>query len=360
MLIDLHAHAPHPDYYNQHPYWGPAFELQPDGDIKLRVGDWILSLGAPERKAALRQAHAEGKTLEVSEYMERWRDPKFRLAGMDSAGQSAQVVNVPSHCYMYWTDKDFSVSFSRKANEVLAEYCSADPSRLMYWAQAPLNAPEEAAKEIRRACTEFGAKGLSAGGSNFGGLEFDSPEMDPVWQALCDLDLPMFVHGFNQSVTWGDKANTDRYETTSIVGMNYDETKAFWYMINGGVFDRFPDLKVYITHGGGFVPYQLGRLANTNPNLDVYHNKKPFLDYMKNFYFDVELHELPMRQAMVDVIGADRVLYGSNFGGSDAVRHDLTEGLKLSDDDLQKIRWKNACELLHIDPAKVGSPAKGA
>jgi len=360
MLIDLHAHAPHPDYYNQHPYWGPAFELQPDGDIKLRVGDWILTLGAPERKAALRKAHAEGKTLEVSEYMERWRDPKVRLAGMDAAGQNAQVVNVPSHCYMYWTDKDFSVSFSRKANEVLADYCSADPSRLMYWAQAPLNVPEEAAKEIRRACKEFGAKGLSAGGSNFGGLEFDSPEMDPVWRALCDLDLPMFVHGFNQSVTWGDQANTDRYETTSIVGMNYDETKAFWYMINGGVFDRFPDLKVYITHGGGFVPYQLGRLANTNPNLDVYHNKKPFRDYMKNFYFDVELHELPMRQALVDVIGADRVLYGSNFGGSDAVRHDLTEGLKLSDDALQKIRWKNACELLHLDPAKLGSPAKSA
>jgi hypothetical protein len=51
------------------------------------------------------------------------------------------------------------------------------------------------------------------------------------------------------------------------------------------------------------------------------------------------------------------VLYGSNFGGSDAVRHDLTDGLRLSDDDLQKIRWKNACELLHLDPAKLGKPA---
>ncbi|MNR39529.1 Amidohydrolase [compost metagenome] len=98
----------------------------------------------------------------------------------------------------------------------------------------------------------------------------------------------------------------------------------------------------------------MGRLAQTNPNLDVYHNKKPFLDYLSNFYFDVELHEVPMRQALVDIIGADRILYGSNFGGSDAVRHDLTEGLRLSDEDLQKIRWKNACELLHIDPAKLG------
>ena len=64
-----------------------------------------------------------------------------------------------------------------------------------------------------------------------------------------------------------------------------------------------------------------------------------------------------MRQAVVDIMGADRILYGSNFGGSDAVRHDLTHGLKLSDEDLQKIRWKNACELLHLDPAKLGKPA---
>ena len=49
------------------------------------------------------------------------------------------------------------------------------------------------------------------------------------------------------------------------------------------------------------------------------------------------------------------MVYGSNFGGSDAVRHDLTDGLKLSDEDLQKIRWKNACALLHLDPAKLGS-----
>jgi len=357
MLIDLHAHAPHPDYYNQHPHWGPAFELQSDGDIKLRVGEWILTLGAPERKAALRKAHAEGQTLDVGEYMERWRDPKARLAGMDAAGQNAQVVSVPAHCYMYWAEQEFSVSFARKVNDVLAEYCSAQPDRLMFWGLAPLNAPEEAAKEIRRACNELGAKGLSAGGSNFGGLEYDSPELDPVWAAMCDLDLPIFVHGYNQSVTWGDKANTDRYETTSIVGMNYDESRCFWYLVNGGVFDRFPNLKVYITHGGGFVPYQLGRLAQTNPNLDTHHNKKPVLDYMKNFYFDVELHELPMRQALIEVIGADRILYGSNFGGSDVVRHDLTEGLRLSETDMDKIRWKNACELLHLDPSDIGSPA---
>ena len=55
MLIDLHAHAPHPGYYNQHPHWGPFFEQHSDGDIKLRVGHWILGLGSPDRKAAVRR-----------------------------------------------------------------------------------------------------------------------------------------------------------------------------------------------------------------------------------------------------------------------------------------------------------------
>jgi hypothetical protein len=95
---------PAPGLLRPGPVLGPGFfESQPDGDIKLRVGDWILSLGAPERKAALRKAKAEGQALNVQDYMARWRDPKTRLAGMDAAGQNAQVVSVPSHCYMYWT-----------------------------------------------------------------------------------------------------------------------------------------------------------------------------------------------------------------------------------------------------------------
>jgi predicted TIM-barrel fold metal-dependent hydrolase len=207
----------------------------------------------------------------------------------------------------------------------------------------------------------LGAKGVSAGGSNFGGLEFDDEAMYPVYETMCDLDVPFFIHGYNQSVTWGKKANEDRYETSAIVGMNYDESKCFWYMTVGGVLDKFPKLQVYITHAGGFVPYQLGRLAATQPNLDHYKNKRPLPDYINtNFWFDPEIHELPLRQAMVDMIGADRLLYGTNFGGSDAIRFDMTADLKLSNEDKDKIRYKNACKLLRLDPAKLGRAAKVA
>jgi hypothetical protein len=112
MLIDLHAHAPLKGYYNQHPHWGPFFEKHDDGDIRLRVGDWILTLGAPERRAAVRA----GAVLNVEEYLNRWDDPSGRLAGMDALGQDAQVLSVPSHCYMYWADKEFATSYSRTVN----------------------------------------------------------------------------------------------------------------------------------------------------------------------------------------------------------------------------------------------------
>lgn len=350
MLIDLHAHVGHPGFYNQHPHWGPFWEEGADGEIRLRVGHWVLSLGQPERKQALRA----GKAMKLAEWLERCGNPKFRLADMDAAGQDAQVLSVPSHCYMYWADPDFTIRYANKVNEVLAQYCSQGDSRLFFWAHAPLNSPKDCPAVIRRAVKELGAVGMSAGGSNFGGLEFDSPELFPVWETLCDLDLPIFVHGYNQSVTWGSKANDDRYETTAIVGMNYDETKCFWYLVCGGVLDRFPNLKVYITHAGGYVPYQLGRLEETAKNLDVTHNKLPLRAYLKNFWFDPEIHEPGLRQAMVDLIGADRLLYGTNFGGSDAIRFDMTADLKISQEDKDKIRSANAIRLLHLDPNKIG------
>lgn len=350
MLIDLHAHATHPDFYNLHPHWGPFFESAPDGNIRLRVGHWILTLGSPEVRALA----AQGKAPPPEIYLEAGKTPKARLEQMDALGQDVQVVSPPSHCYMYWAEPEFSRDFSRRTNNALAGYSEASGGRIFFWANAPWEQPEEAAKEIRRAVTELGAVGVVCGGSYIAGHELDEPEYDVVWKTMCDLDVPMFVHGFNESVMWGEKANEDRFETTSIVGMNYVETRCFWYMTNGGVFDRFPNLKVYITHGGGFVPYQLGRFNQCNPHLEVTHNKKSLIDYAKNFWFDIELHELPMRQAVLEVIGADRLLYGTNFNGSDFVRDDLTKGLRCTDVELQKIRSENAIELLHLDRAKLG------
>jgi aminocarboxymuconate-semialdehyde decarboxylase len=333
MLIDLHAHHITPGMVNRHDHWGPRITAK-----GIKIGHWVLG-AKNNRLAAENDETAERKLLERFAL-------KRRLEMMEEKGVDKLVVSVPAHFYMYWAG-EFGNQYARVVNDELAAMCAQASGRIHFWGHANLADPSNAAKEIERAVTELGAKGMSMGGANFGGLEVHDEALYPVWEKLCELRVPIFVHGYNQSVTWGEKWTEDRYDTTSIIGMCNDEARLFWYMINAGVLDVFPDLKVYITHGGGFVPYQVRRFHETNLTMAPdSKNKKPVLEYMQNFYFDLDLHSPAMRRAVVEDIGVDRLLYGTNFGGADSHSGDLTEGLGLSETDREKIRSGNTLKLM--------------
>jgi len=330
MIIDLHGHQICPGMLDRHEFWGPKWK---DGTIF--VGDW--ELGTKKRDFA-RDASA----------ILDWMAPDARLQKMDAQGIDVLVVSVPSHMYMYWAG-DYGTEFARITNDEFASFASANPDRLKFWAHVPMADPSAAVTELERAVTELGAVGMGIGGANFGGLEVFDEAYDPLWAKVCELGVPVFVHGYNQSVTWGKQANDDPYDTTSIVGMCYDETRCFWYLVNGGVLDRFPELQVYITHGGGFAPYQLRRMEETNLTMAPdSKNQRKVSEYRENFYFDPLVHSAAMRQAIVTDVGVDRLLYGDNFGGADSIDFDLTEGLGLSDEDRERIRSGNAKQLLGL------------
>jgi aminocarboxymuconate-semialdehyde decarboxylase len=333
MLIDLHAHHITQGMLGRHEHWGPHIT----GSGTLRVGHWTL--GATDK----------GATSSATGGLIGWMDRmslESRLQLMDRTGVDRLVLSVPAHMYMYWAG-DFGTEYAAVVNDELAAFCAGAPDRLSFWGHANLADPAAAAKEVARAVTDLGARGMSMGGSNFGGLQAYDRSLDEVWGTLSDLDLPIFVHGYNESVTWGERANDDPFDTTSIIGMCHDEAVLFWNLINGGVLDRFPNLKVYITHGGGFVPYQVRRMAETNLTMAPdSQNERPLLDYLANFWFDLDLHSPAMRRAVVEDIGADRLLYGSNFGGADSHDGDLTAGLGLDDATREQIRSGNATELL--------------
>ncbi len=250
---------------------------------------------------------------------------------------------------LYHAEADFATRWATTVNDSLAQFCSADPDRFYFWAQIPMQDPQAAAKELERAVTELGAQGVSIGGANFGGRQAHDPALYPVWEKISELGVLVFVHGYNQSVTWGAKACDDPFDTTSIIGMNSDETLFYWYLTNGGVLDDFPDLKILITHGGGFVPFQLGRFNQTNKTMapDA-KNKKDLIEYNPHFYYDLDIHSPIMRRAIIEEVGVDQMLYGDNFSGSDVHEGDLTEGLGLSEADQNKIRSENARPLLKL------------
>lgn len=345
MLIDCHAHLLTAGMLNRDAFWGPFMKAR-----GFTVGHFAL--GTRQPKAGLSDAQAEAGLLAKMSH-------DARRALMAQRGVDRIVVSTPSHAFMYWAG-DFGSTYARICNDEMSAYCAQDPEHFTFWAHANLADPAEAAREIRRAVAQLGARGVCVGGANFKGLQAWSPELYPVWEVVTQLDVPLMVHGYNQSVWWGDKHAEDRFETTSIVGDCVDETLFLWYLVCGGVLDDFPTLKTYINHAGGMSVFQLGRLAELNKSMapDA-RNRRPLLDYLANFWFDLDLHHPSLRRAVVDVVGVDQVLYGTNFGGA-YDNGDLTVGLGLSDADCERIRSGNALKLLKFGAPAIAAPVPSA
>ncbi len=194
----------------------------------------------------------------------------------------------------------------------------------------------------------LGAKGLCVGGANFNGLEAHSEALFPVWEKLASLYVPIMVHGYNQSISLGEAHHADKFETSSIVGDCVDETLFFWYLICGGALDAFAGLNTYITHAGGMAVFQLGRLSELNHAMapDA-RNRRKLMDYLPDFWFDLDVHSPALRRGVVEAVGVDRLLHGTNFGGA-YDNGDPTAGLGLDDPARDKIRSGNATALLRL------------
>jgi aminocarboxymuconate-semialdehyde decarboxylase len=302
--------------FNHDPYWGPRWE-----DNTLKIGDWAL--GTKGGLDKMKYSH-EGT-----------------LRRMDERGIDRLVISQPAHMFMYWAG-EFGTKFARIVNDELSKAC-AEEDRLDFWALVPMADPVAAPGELDRAVDELGAVGMMIGGADFAGGEVHDPVYEPLWDKVTELDVPVFVHGYNHSVA-GAK---DAHDASTIVGMPFYESVCVWHLICGGVLDRHPDLRIYVTHAGGFVPYHLGRLIHTNRTMAPDSvNQRSVEEYLGNFYFDPDVHEPIMRRALIDLIGVDHFVYGDNFGGADNFDGDLTDGIGLTDAQREAIKGENALDLV--------------
>ncbi len=128
------------------------------------------------------------------------------------------------------------------------------PDRFAGIATLPMQAPQQAADELRRAMTKLGLHGAMIG-SNVEGKNLDDPNFEPLWATAAELDAWMMIHP-------GNVAGAERlrsYYLTNLIGNPLDTTIAAACLIFGGVLARHPKLNFVMVHGGGFIPYQGGR-----------------------------------------------------------------------------------------------------
>jgi aminocarboxymuconate-semialdehyde decarboxylase len=297
--VDVHAHVLFPEVMGRCGAAGPEMGVR-DGVSFFRSADYVLTgvrfTGSP------------------------FSDLDLRLQAMDRLGINHQILSPNPLTYFYAQPRDIAAEFCAAQNDAMAAAVRAHPSRFSGLAQLPMQAPDLAVAELRRAVLGLGLLGAYMG-SDFAGVELSAADLDPVWQALCDLNVPVVVHPAPVDVERPAAAQhgARRWDLDIVIGFAADETAAVAQLIFGRVLDRFPKLRVQIPHAGGTAPYLKGRLKTALARRPWARGLlgRPFESLWSQLSFDCLAGTDEAMRFVIAAEGTDRVMLGTNFAGWD-------------------------------------------
>ena len=336
--VDIHSHVIPPEAWGKAGPYGPEMVRDDNGGVSIRVGSWRITGGALSEPPAPTMF-----------------DPAVRIREMDEAGVDVMGVSPSPLWYLYHAESAVGVPWAQLNNDLLARFCDFAPHRLFFMALLPMGDIGASLEEIERATAELGARGVNIGTDDIAGRNLDDEYFDPIWQRLSELDIPIFLHPAPVGQSDPDfdleaHQRRDRLGLSWTAGYVYRDTLAVCTLIFGGVLDRYPALRICVPHGGGFVPFQIGRFAWYGERSKAARNERPFEEYLANFYFDTIVHDARARRYLYEIVGADNLVVGSNWAGWDWVDgFSFAEEMSGDHDDLAKIWGGNARRIFKLD-----------
>ncbi len=240
---------------------------------------------------------------------EMW-DYEARIKDMDKAGVDLSIVSLTCP-NAYFGDEEISVRAATMVNESMAEQQRMRPDRIGWFTSLPWQYADAAVAELDRTVAQ-GANGVMVI-ANIDGINLTHPDFAPVWQAIDDKALPVLVHPTAPLGT--PDMSLDEYGLIPPIGFMFDTTLAIARMILDGFFDRYPNLKIIASHGGGTLPYLAGRLDRCHEKIpacsDVIKEKPS--TYLQHIYYDSVVYAEGALNLCLDVAGPDHLLYGSDY-----------------------------------------------
>ncbi len=282
---------------------------------------------------------------------------EVRLASMDAAGIEHQILSLTAPGVQIITDPARATAEARKQNDFLAEQVARHPDRYSAFAAVALQEPENAVKELRRAIGDLGFKGVMINGYTnttdlAHGSYLDDPAYHPFWEALCELDVPLYLHP-RPALTGGLSLYDGHPEMKGATWGFGAETAAHTVrLLLAGHFDRFPTAKLILGHLGEGLPALLWRTQNMfdlNPfdkkikkSLPEYFADNIWLTTSGNFSDHALINAIL-------TVGADHILFSVDYPYADNAKGaDWIERTPISELDRRKIAHGNARALFRL------------
>jgi aminocarboxymuconate-semialdehyde decarboxylase len=275
--------------------------------------------------------------------------PEERLADMDSLGVDVHVVSPYVGFYNYHLPVEVARATSAATNDEIAGMIRAWPERFAGLGTLPMQDVKAAMSEMERCMTQLGLKGVEIN-DHVNGRTLDEPEFRPFWKAAKELGALVFFHQGGDTVVTPRSA---RYHLPNTIGNLADRAVTFATLVFGGVMDEFPDLKICLGHGGGYTCYGIGRMDHgwqVRSEARV-HITQPPSAYLGRFYYDCIVYTEPALRFLIDSVGADRVVFGTDWPYDMALDWPVAWvlGMKgLSQEEKEAILWKNLERLLGL------------
>ena len=274
--------------------------------------------------------------------------PEERLADMNSLGVDVQVLSTNAYFYNYDGDPGTVALMAQECNDHVSQLVKDHPDRFSGFSTLPMQDIKASITELERSMGQ-GLKGAMIG-DNVNGKTFDEKEFLPFWKAAQDLGAVILVHQGGATVV---NHRIDRYHLPNTIGNPADRALTFAALVFGGVMDACPDLKVCLCHGGGYTCYGIGRMdrgwqVRQEARVNI---QQPPSAYLSRFYYDCLTHSEPALRYLIDSVGIDRVVFGTDWPFDMAIDWPVSWllGLEsLTQDEKEAILHKNLEKLLGI------------
>ncbi|HQW93809.1 MAG TPA: amidohydrolase family protein, partial [Ferruginibacter sp.] len=275
-------------------------------------------------------------------------DAGIRIKEMDETDVTIQVLSTIPVLFNYWAKAKDGYETSRFFNDHITDTVLKNPKRFIGIGTVPLQDIDLAIKEMERCVEDLDMPGLEIG-SNINGINLSDEQFFPFYEAAEKLGCALFVHPWEMM----GEQQMQKYWLPWLVGMPGETSRAICSMIFGGVFEKFPKLRVAFAHGGGSFPLTIGRIEhgfNVRPDLVAIDNPVNPRDHIGKFWIDSLVHDEKALKYIIDVMGEDTICLGSDYPFPLGEHHPgkLIEGMNFTKQLSNKLLYKNAHDWLNI------------